>query len=117
VSGDKATASVGPGSRWGKVYREVEKFSRVAVGGRVGTVGVGGLTLGGGISSFSLRYGWTCDTVKNIEIVLADGKVTNANEQENSDLLHALRGASNNFGGLPALISTYTSRVTSGAEM
>lgn len=98
VSQDKSIASVGPGSRWGQVYREVEKVRRVVAGGRVGTVGVGGLTLGGGISSWSPRYGWTADTVKNFEIVLADGKVVNANERENSDLLYALRGGSNNFG-------------------
>jgi hypothetical protein len=98
VSNDTSTASVGPGARWGEVYREVEQFSRVVAGGRVGTVGVGGLTLGGGISSFSPRYGWTCDTVKNFEVVLANGTVTNANERENPDLLHALRGGSNNFG-------------------
>ncbi|KAF3012579.1 hypothetical protein E8E14_004524 [Neopestalotiopsis sp. 37M] len=98
ISDDLSVASVGPGSRWGHVYKELVEYNRVVAGGRVGTVGVGGLTLGGGISSFGPRYGWTCDSVVNFEVVLANGTVINANETANADLLHALRGGSNNFG-------------------
>ncbi|KAI1087102.1 hypothetical protein F5B19DRAFT_497707 [Rostrohypoxylon terebratum] len=98
LNDDKTIASVGPGSRWGKAYEAVEAYGRGLPGGRVGTVGVGGLSLGGGISSFSPRYGWTCDSIANVEIVLADGAIINANETHNTDLLHALRGGSNNFG-------------------
>jgi hypothetical protein len=60
--------------------------------------GVGGLTLGGGISYFSPRYGWTCDTVTNFQVVLADGSIINANSASHSDLFKSLKGGNNNFG-------------------
>ena len=56
------------------------------------------LTIEGGISLFSTRKGFVCDNVINYEIVLAGGKVVNANAQENPDLWLALKGGSNNFG-------------------
>ncbi|KAI1805632.1 putative oxidoreductase [Daldinia bambusicola] len=98
VSEDKSTASVGVGATWGEVYSKLEPLGVSVAGGRVAQVGVGGLTLGGGISYFSPRYGWTCDTVSNFEVVLANGSIVNANADENPDLLFALRGGSNNFG-------------------
>lgn len=98
VSTRRSIVSVGPGARWGEVYAELVKHDLIVAGGRVGTVGVGGLTLGGGISSFGPRYGWTCDSVVNVEVVLADGAVVDASETQHADLLHALRGGSNNFG-------------------
>lgn len=67
-------------------------------GGRASGVGVGGLTLGGGISYFSPRYGWTCDSVMGLEIVLANGSIARASRERNPELLHALRGGGNNFG-------------------
>jgi len=67
-------------------------------GGRVGGVGVGGLTLGGGLSFFGPRYGWTCDTVSAFEVVLANGSIVEANTQSNPDLFQALKGGSSNFG-------------------
>jgi hypothetical protein len=42
--------------------------------------------------------GFTCDNVVNAEVVLACGKIVNANDKENADLHLALRGGSNNFG-------------------
>lgn len=52
----------------------------------------------GGLSFFSPRYGLVCDNVENFEVVLASGKLVNANAREHSDLWFALRGGSNNFG-------------------
>lgn len=43
-------ASIGPGARWTHVYEELDKHGVVVAGGRDGDVGVGGFTLGGGIS-------------------------------------------------------------------
>lgn len=56
------------------------------------------MTLGGGLSFFGPRYGWTCDTASAFELVLADGSIVEASEEQNADLFHALRGGSNNFG-------------------
>ncbi|KAF3059780.1 Bifunctional solanapyrone synthase [Daldinia childiae] len=98
VSEDKSTVSVGVGTLWGDVYSALDPLGISVAGSRVAQVGVGGLTLGGGISYFSPRYGWTCDTVSNFEVVLANGSIVNANADENPGLLFALRGGSNNFG-------------------
>ncbi|KFA76176.1 hypothetical protein S40288_04113 [Stachybotrys chartarum IBT 40288] len=98
VSDDRSTARIGAGLTWGQVYAELDSHGLTVAGGRVGEVGVGGLTIGGGISYHSPRFGWTCDGVSNFEVVLADGYVINANEKENKGLLLALRGGSNNFG-------------------
>ncbi|KAI1173442.1 hypothetical protein F4777DRAFT_580915 [Nemania sp. FL0916] len=90
--------SVGAGSTWGAVYAYLDKLCLSVSGGRAAGVGVGGLTLGGGISYFGPRFGWTCDSVTNLEVVLANGTIVNANIDENPDLLWALRGGTNNFG-------------------
>ncbi|KAH7311326.1 hypothetical protein B0I35DRAFT_481303 [Stachybotrys elegans] len=70
----------------------------MVAGGRVAPVGVGGFISGGGISYLSPKYGWSCDTVQNFEIVLANGSIVNANAQENPDLWQALKGGPGNFG-------------------
>ena len=98
LSGDRSIVSVGAGSRWGQVYDALIPENRIVAGGRVGDVGVGGLTVGGGISAFTPRFGFTCNSVVNFEVVLASGEGIDANETHNADLLQALRGGSNNFG-------------------
>ncbi|RHZ72756.1 hypothetical protein CDV55_105257 [Aspergillus turcosus] len=98
VSDDRSTVSVGVGASWGDVYAFLDPLGLSVAGGRAAQVGVGGLTIGGGISYFSPRYGWTCDTVTNFEVVLANGTVVQANETENPDLLVAFRGGGSNFG-------------------
>ena len=54
--------------------------------------------LTGGMSFFAPRYGFACDNVENFEVVLAGGKIVNANARVNRDLWFALKGGSNNFG-------------------
>ncbi|KAI0808880.1 FAD-binding domain-containing protein [Xylaria sp. FL0064] len=95
---DKNILSVGAGVTMGAVYSYLDPLNMSAVGGRASSVGVAGLTLGGGISYFGPRYGWACDNVKNFEVVLANGSIVNANEKENPRLLWALRGGAGNFG-------------------
>ncbi|KAK3323217.1 hypothetical protein B0T19DRAFT_425416 [Cercophora scortea] len=98
VSNNGTLASVGVGNTWDTVYARLDPLGLSVAGGRAAGVGVGGLTLGGGISYFSPRYGFTCDTVTNFQVVLASGAIVNANATSNSDLFVALRGGSNNFG-------------------
>ncbi|PYH35827.1 FAD-binding oxidoreductase [Aspergillus neoniger CBS 115656] len=95
---DDRTVTVGVGATWGDVYAALEPLNLMVAGGRDAPVGVGGLSTGGGMSYFSPRVGWTCDTVIDYEVVLANGSVVHANSQSNYDLLVALRGGSNNFG-------------------
>ncbi|KAI9799744.1 MAG: hypothetical protein M1833_003863 [Piccolia ochrophora] len=98
VRPDRTVTSVGPGARWIDVYRELDALSLAIPGGRVPDVGVGGLMNGGGLSYFSPRLGFVCDNVVNYEVVLANGRVVNANATSNPDLWFALKGGSNNFG-------------------
>ncbi|CAD6445787.1 c4d7b7e9-803e-4d51-ae8f-91bde273656d [Sclerotinia trifoliorum] len=98
VNTNESVVSVGPAAKWREVYSRLDALQLTVSGGRVSTVGVGGLTLGGGISYFSPKKGFTCDNVKNFEVVLANGRVVNANAKENSDLFLALKGGSNNLG-------------------
>ncbi|KAI1465215.1 FAD binding domain-containing protein [Daldinia caldariorum] len=91
-------AKIQPGGRWRNVYADLQEAGVVVTGGRDGDVGVGGFLLGGGNSFFSGRVGFGCDTVKNFEVVLANGTVINANSTANSDLWRALKGGSSNYG-------------------
>ncbi|KAI0382410.1 putative oxidoreductase [Hypomontagnella monticulosa] len=98
LSADNSTVSVGTGATWDAVYCKLDPLGLSVAGGRVAGVGVGGLTLGGGISYFGPREGWTCNQATSFEVVLADGSVVEANEKQNADLWWGLRGGSNNFG-------------------
>lgn len=98
VSEDHSVASVGAGAKWADVYAFLEPLDKTVAGGRLGGVGVGGLTLGGGISFFSPQVGFTCDTVTNFQVVLADGQLLEANDNSHPDLFRALKGGMNNFG-------------------
>lgn len=91
------TADVQPGSRWSEAVSTLEPNGRAVVGGRIGDVGVGGYTLGGGLSFLSAQYGFACDQVVEYEVVLADGTVTKANSNTNTDLFYALKGGGNQF--------------------
>ncbi|XXG99639.1 hypothetical protein Hte_005980 [Hypoxylon texense] len=95
---DKSVAVVGSGLRWKEVYTSLDPYNVTVVGGRVLEVGVGGLTLGGGLSYLADLYGFVCDNVVNYEVVTASGSVVNANAESNPDLFWALKGGANNFG-------------------
>ncbi|KAI0832164.1 putative FAD-binding oxidoreductase [Hypoxylon sp. FL0890] len=94
----RSIATIGAGLRWGDVYTQLQTHGVIAVGGRVLDVGVPGLTLGGGLSWFTDLYGLACDNVVNMQVILADGSIVNANTKENKDLFWALKGGANNFG-------------------
>ncbi|KAF9890061.1 hypothetical protein FE257_006741 [Aspergillus nanangensis] len=90
-------ASFGPGAKWGDVYLQMTKYGRMLAGGRDGGVSAGGVLAGGGIAFHTCRYGFGCDQVLNFEVVLADGRIVNANKTTNPALFHALKGGGNNF--------------------
>jgi len=60
--------------------------------------GIGGLTLGGGISHIIASEGFACDALIGAELVTADGRVIEVDEAGQPDLLWALRGGGGNFG-------------------
>jgi hypothetical protein len=92
------TASIRAGSKWGEVYSTLLPYGVGVAGGGQTTVGVAGFLLGGGMSFFNNAYGFGCDTIKNMEVVLSNGTVVNANANENRPLWIALKGGSGNFG-------------------
>ncbi|CAN9290608.1 unnamed protein product [Alternaria alternata] len=89
---------VGPAATWDDVYNVLEPLNVMTSGGRSSTVGVGGLTLGGGVSYFSPGRGLVCDNVIEFEVVLADGRIVTASKTSHPDLFAVLKGGNNNFG-------------------
>ncbi|CAI7611914.1 unnamed protein product [Penicillium glandicola] len=98
LSEDQSIVSIGPSHRWSDVYEYLQKFELTAAGGRLGPVGVPGLLLAGGINFYGNQVGFSCDTVVNYEVVLADGSIVEANKTSYPDLFWALKGGSSNFG-------------------
>ncbi|MCX4824095.1 FAD-binding oxidoreductase [Streptomyces sp. NBC_01142] len=94
-----ADGSIGAGAKLIDVYNTLGRHNRTIPAGSCPTVGVSGLTLGGGHGVTSRAYGLTCDSLTSATIVTADGKKLTASATENKDLFWALRGAGNgNFG-------------------
>ena len=66
--------------------------------GDTGSVGIGGITLGGGIGYLTRKYGLTIDSLRAAEIVTADGELRRVDAQTEPDLFWAIRGGGGNFG-------------------
>ncbi|GHB77890.1 hypothetical protein GCM10010377_80180 [Streptomyces viridiviolaceus] len=93
------TAVVGAGAKLIDVYRALAVKGVTIPAGSCPTVGVSGLTLGGGHGVVSRAYGLTCDSLTEATLITADGKQLTANATDHKDLFWALRGAGNgNFG-------------------
>jgi FAD/FMN-containing dehydrogenase len=98
VDVDTQRASAGGGATWLDFDSATQAFGLVTPGGVVGSTGVAGLTLGGGIGHLTAQRGLTCDSLVEAELVTPDGSVVRASSGENPDLLWALRGGGGNFG-------------------
>ena len=97
VSGTVAT--VGAGTHLVDFYNGLSAHGRVVPGGSCPTVGIAGLTLGGGVGVVSRAYGLTSDNVTSLQIVTADGLLRTCSASSNPDLFWACRGGGGgNFG-------------------
>ena len=98
VDPQQGKVSAQPGVHVGQLYDTLGEHGVVAVSGTCPTVGIGGLTTGGGTGWISNKYGTASDNVLGAEVVTADSRVLRAAADENSDLFWAIRGGSGNFG-------------------
>jgi hypothetical protein len=89
---------IGPGARWIDVARVLSPHNLAITSGDYGGVGVGGLATAGGVGWFAREHGLTIDHVRSVDVVLADGTLTHADETHDPDLFWAMRGAGANFG-------------------
>jgi FAD/FMN-containing dehydrogenase len=89
---------IGGGATWGQVAQALAPDGLAISSGDTKSVGVGGLTLNGGIGWKVRKYGLALDNVLAAEMVTADGQVVHASAQENPELFWAIRGGGGNFG-------------------
>jgi FAD/FMN-containing dehydrogenase len=106
VDPDNHTVRVDPGCTWADVDHATVAFGMATPSGFLGSTGVAGLTLGGGIGYLSRRFGLTVDNLLSADVVLADGTLVTASENSHSDLFWALRGGGGNFG----VVTSFTFR-------
>src|SRR5206468_5886360 len=91
VSGDVAT--VGGGALSGAVYESLQEHGLAIPGGTCPSVGMAGVTLGGGLGILGRKYGVTSDSLLAAQIVLADGRILHVDERQHEDLFWAIPGA------------------------
>jgi FAD/FMN-containing dehydrogenase len=93
-------ATVGAGVRLGALEDAMAPSGRTIPSGSSHTVGIAGLTLGGGLGILGRTHGLTSDHLLGARVVLADGRVVDCDEHHDSDLFWALRGAAETSGWL-----------------
>ncbi len=86
------------GVLWKELNRETQVHGLATTGGVVGSTGIAGLTLGGGIGWLMPKYGLALDNLRSADLITADGRVLRASADENADLFWAIRGGGGNFG-------------------
>lgn len=80
-------------------FTEAAAADGLAVGfGDTGSVGLGGLTLGGGVGYLARKHGLTIDNLLAADVVTADGQVRRVDEGSHPDLFWAIRGGGGNYG-------------------
>jgi len=101
---DGGTVQVGSGIRLIDFYSQLAARGLAVPGGSCPTVGIAGLTLGGGVGVLGRALGLTADNLQALRVVTADGRVLDCDSQQHADLFWASRGGGGgNFGVTTAL--------------
>jgi FAD/FMN-containing dehydrogenase len=98
VAGEVAT--VGAGVRLGELYDALAIHGLTIPAGCGPSVGIAGLTLGGGLGILGRKHGLTCDHLLGAQVVLADGRIVDCDEHHDGELFWALRGAGGGHFGV-----------------
>jgi len=100
-------AGIGAGARSGDLSRQLFQHDLAIPTGTCPSVGIAGLTLGGGLGILGRAHGLTLDQLLAAQVVKSDGRVVDCDEDHDSDLFWALRGAgAGNFG----VVTSFTFR-------
>jgi FAD/FMN-containing dehydrogenase len=86
------------GATWLDFDAAAQQHGLATPGGVVGSTGVTGLTLGGGIGHLTAQFGLTCDALVGATLITASGEKVHASEEDDVELLWGLRGGGGNFG-------------------
>ena len=105
VDSSRGIATVQAGIRVGPLVRMLASKGFLAPFGDSSTVGIGGISTGGGITAVQRTTGLICDNILSATIIDADGDIINVSENEYPDLLWAIRGGG---GGNFGIITSYT---------
>jgi FAD/FMN-containing dehydrogenase len=89
---------IGAGAGWGEVAKALATYDLAISSGDTNQVGVGGLTLGGGIGWMVRTHGLTIDSLHAAELITADGRILHVSADAHPDLFWAIRGGGGNFG-------------------
>lgn len=98
IDAQNHTAWAEAGLTAGEYTAEVGKYGLATGFGDTGTVGIGGITLGGGVGFLLRKHGMTIDNLLAAEIVTANGQLLHVDAKNHPDLFWAIRGGGGNFG-------------------
>jgi FAD/FMN-containing dehydrogenase len=98
IDADAKTAWVETGITAGEYTNATSEHGLVTGLGDAGSVGIGGITLAGGVGFLVRKHGLTMDDLLAAEVVTADGELVRASEESEPDLFWAIRGGEGNFG-------------------
>jgi FAD/FMN-containing dehydrogenase len=98
IDADGKSAWVGTGITAGEYTRATGERGLVTGLGDAGSVGIGGITLAGGVGFLARKNGLTIDDLLSAEVVTADGELVTASESSEPELFWAIRGGEGNFG-------------------
>ena len=98
IDADAKTAWAEAGLTAGEYTSAAAAYGLATGFGDTGSVGIGGLTLGGGVGYLVRKYGLTIDDLLAVEIVTADSEVLRVDANSHPDLFWAIRGGGGNFG-------------------